>query len=139
MSSTGVDIGHGTLVRVGVGDPVAWTELVGVGDVDFPMAEADEVEVTHQGSPGRAKEFIAGLTDNGVVAVPVHWIPGSAQDVVLRVLQASGETIQVEYTDNTDGAAPELFAGFVKGYKRTAPVGDKMMAEVSFRLNGAVV
>jgi len=138
MSSTGVTLGYGTGIRIGRGDPVVWTELDGVGDVDFPNGEADEVEVTHMKSPARTKEYIQGLIDNGLVAVPVHWVPGSDTDVLLTAIRDSGEAVQIEFTAPGAGASAEPFAGFCKTYKRTAPINDKMMAEAAFRINGLV-
>jgi hypothetical protein len=139
MSSTGVTLGFGLGVDVGRGDPIAWTEVVGIDDIDFPAGEADEVEVTHMKSPNRTKEYIAGLIDNGSVTVPHHWVQGSDTDILLTALRTSGETIQIRFTTAEAGATPEAYAGFLKSYKRTAPVNDKMMADADFRINGLVV
>jgi hypothetical protein len=142
MSSTGVNTGKGTTIRVGRGATPTWTKLAGIGDVNMPQAVADEIEVTHMDSD--RKEFISGMTDSGEVAVELHWVPGSATDVLLKACQASGETVQIEFSvpapTTLDPAAREIevYAGFVKAYNRTAPVNDKMMAEVTFRLSGLV-
>ncbi|SNT76713.1 phage tail tube protein [Paracoccus seriniphilus] len=130
-------IGYGSRVRIGVGETPTWTELEFVGDIDMPDEQIDEIEVTHMKSPGRRKQFISGLTDGGEVSIPMNYIPGSATDVLLLGLKASGETVQVEIT-LTETGTPEIYAGFLKGYARTAPVNDKMMATATFRLSEAI-
>lgn len=130
-------IGYGSRVRIGVGETPTWTELAFVGDIEMPDEQIDEIEVTHMLSPGRRKQFISGLTDGGEVSIPMNYIPGSASDVLLLGLKASGETVQVEITLTATGT-PETYAGFLKGYARTAPVNDKMMATATFRLSEAI-
>lgn len=133
-------IGYGSLVRIGRGATPTWTTLDLVGDIEMPDEQADEVEVTHQQSPGRRKQFIAGLTDSGEVAIPMNHVPGSATDLLLKEIRTSREDVLVEITltDDVD-AEPETFSGFLKGYARTAPVGDKMTAVATFRLSEEVV
>ncbi|MBR9840210.1 MAG: hypothetical protein GYB50_20305 [Rhodobacteraceae bacterium] len=133
-------IGYGSIVRIGRGATPTWSTLDLVGDLEMPDEQVDEVEVTHMQSPGRRKQFIAGLTDSGEVGVPMNYIPGSATDVLLKELRASREEVLVEITltDDVD-AEPETFSGFLKGYSRTAPVGDKMTAVATFRLSAEVV
>lgn len=135
--STGVDIGHGTVVRFGVGATPVWTQLLGLEDVTFPNSQTDEIEVTHMQSPNRTKEFMAGLNDNGEVSFSVHWIPGGPQDTVVMGIKASGEIIQVEFTA-ANGGEPEIYAGFVKGYERMAPVNGAMKATILVRVSGRI-
>jgi len=135
---TEATIGYGTQIRIGVGVTPTWTTLAEIKDVTWPVAEADDIEATHMASPNRTKEFISGLTDNGEVVVPMNWVPGSATDVLLAGLKASGELVQVEFTDNTDGATPEVYVGYVRRYSRTSPVNDVQMAEAAFRISGLV-
>lgn len=137
MSGTGVKIGHGTIVRIGRGETPTWTKLVGVGDISFPEAVSDEIETTHMESPNGEKEYIGGLTDNGEMTIPLHWVPTSESDVCLSEIRASREIVILEVT--TPDAAPEQYACFCKAYKRTAPVNDKRQAEATFRISGRVV
>ncbi|WP_353472326.1 phage tail tube protein [Salipiger sp. H15] len=133
-------IGYGSLVRIGVGATPTWTPLDLVGDLEMPDEQVDEVDVTHMKSPGRRKQFIAGLVDSGELAVPMNYIPGSASDILLISLRASREEVLVEITLTDDeDATPETYSGFLKGYSRTAPIGDKMTAVATFRLSAQVV
>lgn len=133
-----VDIGHGTVVSVSTDDGTTFVDLVGVEDVEFPAGERDEVNRSHQQSPGRVKEFGPAMIDNGVMTVPVQYVPGSPTDVLLKSIFATGEIVQLRITTNVSGETPETWAAWLKSYKRTAPINDKQMSSAEFRINGAV-
>lgn len=135
---TEATIGYATRIRVGRGAGPTWTTLQHVRDVEWPQSEADEHEVTAMDSPNRTKEFIAGLIDNGETTIPLWWVPGSATDVLLKDLNSTGELVQVEFTDNSDGAVPEAYVCFVKRYARTSPVNGPQEAELVVRISGLV-
>lgn len=113
----------------------AFIELIGVQDIELPEAVREEIDVTHMGSNG-TKEFIAGLTDNGEVAVEMNWEPKSPTDVLLASIRKSGEPVQIRFA--VVGADPETFACYCKGYTRTAPVGGKLSATATFRISGEI-
>lgn len=129
-------LGYGTTVRVGRGATPTWTKLALVGDIELPVDETDEVEVTHMESPGRRRQYIAGLIDSGEMTVPMNLVPGSATDLLLQSIRDSGEQVLVEVT--LPSADPETYSGYLSGYSRSAPVQDKMTAEATFRLSGVV-
>ena len=129
-------LGYGTIVRIGRGDVPTWTKLALVGDIEMPQDEIDEVEVTHMESPGRRREYIAGLIDSGEMTVPINLIPGNETDILLQEIRDTGEQVLVEVT--LPGAVAETFSGYLSGYARSAPVQDKMTAEATFRLSGVV-
>lgn len=135
---TQATIGYGTQIRVGVGSGPTWTTIAELGDVEWPQAEADEHEATNMASPNRTKEYIQGMIDNGEVMIPLYWVPGSATDVALKAILATGELVQIEFTDNSEGATPETYVGFCKRYARTSPVNGVQKAEAGFRINGLV-
>lgn len=133
-------IGYGSRVRIGRlgsnGTPT-FTKIELVGDLEAPDEQVDEHETTHMDSPGRRKQFIAGLIDSGELTIPMNYIPKSPTHVLLTEIKASGEEVLIELTLGADGD-PETFAGFAKGYRRTAPVNGRMTAEVVFRLSSQV-
>ena len=130
-------IGYGSTVRIGRGPTPTWTELALIGDLELPDEQVDEVEVTHMKSPGRRKQFIAGLIDGGSVTIPMNYMPGSATDTLLLEIKASGEEVILEITPSATGT-PEAYASILTGYARSAPINDKMTAEATFRLNEVV-
>ncbi|AZV00342.1 phage tail tube protein [Paracoccus sulfuroxidans] len=131
-------IGYGSSVRIGRGATPAWTSVALVGDLELPDEQADEIDVTHMLSPGRRKQYIAGLLDSGELTIPTNWIPGSPTDTLLQGLKVSGEQVLIEITITAEGT-PETFSGFLKSYARSAPINDKMTANAVFRLSEQVV
>jgi hypothetical protein len=114
-----------------------------VVDTTFPQDEADEVEVTHLASPGKRKEFIAGLIDGGEVTVTLNYTPGSATDLLLAAALEDGETRSVRFvvpSEAGDGSADWNFttSGFVKRYApNSMSAGDKISATAVIRITGA--
>ncbi|TQS73297.1 hypothetical protein ERN12_05945 [Rhodobacteraceae bacterium] len=137
MSTTGVNIGYGVKVRLGRGASPNWVVLKGVGDFDMPDGEADDVDVTSHSSPNRTMEFIAGMIDNGLLAIPLDYVPDSEQDVMLLELRNTGELIQMGITP-PGSQNEEIYAAFVKSYKRSLPVKGKASATLNMRVNGLV-
>lgn len=130
-------IGYGSTIRIGRGATPTWTEIELVGDITLPDEQIDEVEITHMKSPGRRRQFIAGLLDGGEITVPMNYIPGSVTDVLLLDIKSTGEEIILEITPG-EGSVPEQYSAFLKGYARTAPIDDKMTAEATFRLSAQI-
>lgn len=132
-------IGYGTTVRVTRASSQTPFEIALVGDIDMPDEQVDEVDVTHMKSPGRRRQFIAGLIDSGELTFPMNLIPGSQTDTLMKELKASGEEVIVGITLPGEGTLEEQFTGFLKGYGRSAPIDDKMTAEATFRLSSFIV
>jgi xanthine/CO dehydrogenase XdhC/CoxF family maturation factor len=136
-------IGWGGAVFVSANNTEAGlVELGEVTDCTFPQDETDEVEATHLKSPGRRKEFLAGLIDGGEVTVNLNYVPGSATDILLVAAKAAGTTRKVRFvipSDDGTGAADWniVTSGFVKKYAPDgmAP-GDKMTATATIRITG---
>jgi hypothetical protein len=119
------------------------TLLSEVIDTTFPQDEADEVEVTHLASPGKRKEYIAGLIDGGEVTVNLNYTPGSATDLLLEAAKEAGTTRSVRFvipSEAGDGSADwnVTTSGFVKRYAPTTmSAGDKIVATAVIRITGA--
>ncbi len=122
--------GDGTLV-----------ELDEVTELPFEEAEADDVDVTHFKSPGRRKEYVAGLIEPGTGTLGMNYIPGSPTDVLIREAHASGKP-RAYREFLTDGTTKKIWQidGFliVKSRPRTVTVGDKKQLQVNVRFTGAI-
>jgi predicted secreted protein len=103
------------------------------------IGEADEVEVTHMESPNATREFIAGLKTTSDISIPGLYVAGSATDVKIKTLHASGETIQIRFGDvgSTDNRI--VFTGFVKNYTISRPVDGPRTFEIALKVNAEVV
>lgn len=131
-ASSGVTLGYGTMVRVGRGSGPTWTEMLGFDDVQFPDQDRPDVDVTHLRSPGETEESIRGLKPVATLSLPLHYVPGSATDLLLTELEASGEDFILEITPSGGGA--HTWAAYLNKYRMSsAPVKDKKMAEAVFK------
>lgn len=116
-----------------------WVELTEVTETPFPDDQTADVEATHLQSPGRRKEYIAGLIDGGTGDIIMNWVPGSATDVLCRDLRDTGAVrglrVDVLQADATYYRIEVDVIG--KQYKRTAPIDGRKMATLTVRYTGA--
>ena len=133
-------IGFGTRLYMGAtANATALTKLAEVTSVSFPDETVAEVEVTHYESPGRSREFIPGLSDNGSITFTINWVPGSATDTLLTTAKGDRATRPVRIVTPGDDDQMFTFPAFVSGISRAAPIDDRMTADVTLRVAGAVV
>src|SRR5215217_5974546 len=88
---TDAKIGYGT--KYEIYSSSAFVEIGEVFSVTPGEANSDRVDATHMQSPGRRREYIAGLIDTGEASFEINWVPGNATDVLLRGFLASGLTV----------------------------------------------
>jgi len=135
-------IGYGTRLYMGAtANATALTKVAEETSVSIPDESVAEVEVTHYESPGRAREFIPGLSDNGSITFTINWIPGSATDDLLIAAKAdrANRTFRIvtPAADDYDGQM-FTFPAFISGMSRAVPIDDRMTADVTLRVAGAV-
>lgn len=135
-----VVIGHGAQFWIDNDSGVA-TKVAEVIEISLPNPQQSDVEATHFESPGRAREYIPGLIDNGEISLSINYDAGSATDTLL--LSALGDTEARECMvsiPTTSGVKQEFtFPGIVKGYERSIPIDDRQTATITIRVAGAVV
>ncbi|WP_182912854.1 phage tail tube protein [Paracoccus onubensis] len=130
-------IGYDTEFRIKPTPAAAeFTPLAEVYSVTPPEASIDQVEVTSFKSPGRKREYIPALGDNGTASCEMNFVPGSATDLLIEALITSGSVVgaEIEYPNATVVA----FNCSVSGYSKGVPVDDRMTATVEFQVTGAV-
>ncbi|MDW9773084.1 phage tail protein [Sinorhizobium meliloti] len=137
---TDARIGYGTTYEVWDASLVtpAFVEVAEVINVTPGEATADRIDATHMQSPGRRREYISGLIDNGEATFEINWVPGNATDELLRGLFDSGET--VEHRITFPGAAPRVTVTFdaaIIGYSKAIPIDDRMTATITVAVSGA--
>lgn len=130
-------IGYGTEYEIwdaSIGTPA----YVAIGEVTevTPGAEtADRVEVTHMGSTGRRREYIAGLIDSGEGSFVINWVPGNATDTLLRTLFESGDVVNHRVT--FPNGVTCVYEASILGYEKGVPLDDRMTATVTVAVSGA--
>jgi hypothetical protein len=144
MADSLARIGWGGKVFLSTDDTEAnLTELAEVVSCTFPQDQADEVEVTHLQSPGRRKEYKAGLIDGGDCTVTLNYVPGSATDVLLTAAKNTADTrkVRFEIPDNSGTGTIEwniTTQCFVKKYAPdTLEAAGKITATATLRITGA--
>lgn len=133
---TDVTIGYQTKYRImGDGAEPEFFELAEVFNVTPGEATADRIDATHYQSPGRRREYISGLIDNGEASIELNWIPGSETDEFLRDLFESGETRdhQIEFPNGQI----VTFEASIIGYSKAVPLDDRMTATITVAVSGA--
>jgi len=127
-------IGSGTLVELSDGSsPSAYVPLGEVGDLDLASDQVDQVDVTHMQS-GRRKEYIAGLIDGTEGSIPVNYVPDNVTDALVRDWISTGEQRNLRFT--YPNLVTETFLAIGTGWRRSAPVGGKMAAVLSYKKSG---
>ncbi len=125
-------------VNAALGYDTAWTingtEVIEVIEVTPPNNTADRVESTHMKSPGRRREYIAGLLGDGTASFSINWMPGSATDIFLRALKDSGATAThvIEWSNGTT----VTFDGALLTYEKSVPIDDRMTAAIEIDTSG---
>ena len=118
------------------------TELAEVRECGFPQDETDESEATHLKSPGRRKEFKAGLIDGGEFTATLNYTPGSATDLLLTAAKVAGDTrkVKIVIPDETGVGTADwnlVTSVFVKRYAPdNMTPGDVITATATFRVTG---
>jgi hypothetical protein len=116
-----------------------WVELAEVTETPFPEDQIADVEKTHMQSPGRRREYIAGLIDGGSGDIVMNYIMGSPTDVLCRDLVSTGDTrgMRVDLLQS-DASYYRIEVDVIgKQYKRTSPIDNRRMATLTVRFTGA--
>lgn len=113
-----------------------FVELAEVYSATPPEVSIDQVEVTHFQSPGRSKEYIPALSDNGTAQAEMNFVPNSATDQRLESLKADGTVLAMRIT--YPNLVTVTFQAFVVSYSKGVPVEDRMTATAGFRVTGNV-
>lgn len=97
-------------------------------------ATSERVQATHMQSPGRRHEYIAGMVDSGEASFQINWLPGSATDVTIRGLLASGAT--EEHKIVFPNGVTVAFDAQITGFSKAMPLEDRMTATITVAVSG---
>ncbi|ACM39177.1 MULTISPECIES: phage tail tube protein [Rhizobium/Agrobacterium group] len=115
--------------------PATRTYLAEVTDITPPSETTDTVDVTHQQSANRYREFIDGLTDGGDFSFDMNYVAGSASDVYLRASRNKSKWVYITFPSGHQ----LIFKGKRTGYEISASLGDKQTVTVTFKVSGEPV
>lgn len=137
---SGALLGYSTRVLIeSLDSPNQFYDFLEVFNVTPPSETADQVDVTHNQSPDRRREFIAGLVDGGEMSFEMNWIPGNdSDDRLMEIFAADPDerrrTLRIIYPNSI----VDTFDAELTGYEKTVVTDDKMTATVTFKVSGAM-
>lgn len=136
-----VDIGYGTVVRVGRGATPTWTQIMGGETAGIPSQPPEDIDVTHFQSPGRTRETKPGLKPVADYTLELQYWPGSDTDVLLKELadltaQGEREIVLLEITPN--GGSTWTFMSYLNEYVPSSSVAEKQMVSANWKVQARV-
>lgn len=115
------------------------TELAEVVSFGLPNSVTETMDASHLKSPGRKREFISGMTDDGEISVVVNYIAGGPTDTLIRAQKASGATRDwMAVVPRKTGVVWEIEGeGIVTGWDRGEIVADGVMrGTITVKISG---
>lgn len=120
-----------------------YTTVAQVRDINGPNMSRDTIEVTTRDSAGQAREYLAGLLDNGEVTFDLVYDPddsthsASATGGLITLLAAgTSNNFRVSFADST--ATTATFSGIVTGFEPTMPLNGAQTASATIKITGAI-
>jgi hypothetical protein len=130
--ATGAMTGLGTVLSINAGS--GYVDMAEVFDITAPNETTKTIDATHYGST--AQEFILGLPDNGECVFKLNWIPSNAtEDLILGIPRGTPVPIRITWPNGITWT----FNGIRTGFQPTAPIEDRMTANVTFKVTGSVI
>lgn len=133
MSSQAIET-QGTIISIGSGDPIVYTEISEVKSFTGPGGSAAVIDVTHLRST--AKEKRMGLADEGQLSMTINYVPTDASHVALRAARAARTKtpFQLEFTDGTIWT----FEAFVLQFSTSGGVDNVVEGSVTLEITGSI-
>ncbi len=119
----------GTVIAIGAISPV--TEVV---SFDGPSASSDTYDVSNMAST--AREFVAGLIDNGELTLEINYDPG-VHDAIADLVGGASQATTITFPDAA-ATVVTIASSFVTGF---APSGERdgiLTATVTLKISGTV-
>ena len=128
-----------TIARGDGASPEVFTLIAEITDFDGPGGERPDIDVSSLDSTSR--EYLAGLNDGGDFTCTMNMLPVDAQQVAIRDVDQfeSGTARNFRITLTDAGATTITFAAFVKQYRVSGSVDDRVIANVTMRVTGTPV
>lgn len=132
--------GFGIKLQYTTDSGTTWTDTGGVEDADPAAVSKDTYETTHHGTANGIKTFMGGLVDNGEASIDIQYDMANTTHVELRTRAATAHESPQDYRFiwGDTGATIDEFSAICTGFAPAAPIDNKVLATVSFKLSGAV-
>lgn len=136
---TSASLGYG--VKLKMGDGATPTEnFVEIAEIK-DLTDGDDIELreaTNHQSPGRRREYIAGLIDGGEIPLTCNYLPTNATQNRVTGLQAALGTKKNFRLEEPGNPTGYQFQCIVQDVSKTYPVDDVMEFSVTLKKTGDV-
>lgn len=117
------------------GGPVSYVDIAELRDITVPALTRNEIEMTTHNEEDDS--YIVGIRRHGSMTFNMNFVPSNATQDHLTGLQkawfdGTRDIYRITYPDGTSW----LFSGFVSNFGATAPVDDRLGADVTIRPTG---
>ena len=130
----GIDALGTQLQRSDMAGSPTFTAIANVTEIEGPEFERETIDVTAHDSPNGYREWLGGLKDGGEVSLTVNYDPGD-HDAIFDDL---GDTVARDYKVVWPGGIGNwAFKAFLTGFSPSAPIDDKLSAELTLKVTGA--
>lgn len=115
-----------------------FTQVLGIEALPFPEKVPEDIDTTHQQSPGRTRETMPGLLAAADYSIEMQLWAGSDHDLLLDELATlteggTPERIMIEF--KIEGSAlRRTYEGYVNHYTPSPTVGDKRMITLAMKI-----
>jgi len=131
IKSQGVVIYYST-----VGSPESYAAIGNVTGWSGPGGSAAIIDATNLDSV--AKEKLIGLPDEGQFTINLNYDPDNAAHIALRAARKAGTLVAFKITLTDATATNIVFSGYVTGFQLKGQVNEKVTADLTIEIDGAV-
>ena len=119
-----MDTGHGT--KINFGTSLFTAEIL---DVTPPSGSRESINVSHMLTSSAHRFIPADLVDWGEFKFQCGFVPSTAP-----ILSSAPEIITITFPDATKWS----FSGFCTGYSPSVPMNDKMVCDITVKVDGNI-
>lgn len=129
----GIDAFGTQLQRSDMAGSPTFTAIASVSELSAPELSRDTMEVTAHDSPNQWREFLGSLKDAGEFSATLNYDPGDHDTIIGDINDSDPRNYKMVWPDSIGHWD---FAAILTGFKVSAPIDDKLAAEVTFKVTG---
>lgn len=135
--ATAALLGLGTLLKIGDGGgPETFATIGEITSLDWSGRSRPALDATSHDSS--AREFIAGVLDNGEVSGEYSYVPDDTEQEAVETDFLAGTLRNFEIILPDTGAKKFSFAAIITDLGTAMPVDDRLVRSFRLRISGAV-
>lgn len=137
MGATEASLGYGTVLKFQTGSPGVFATVEEMKDMPEFGEDSALVEVTHQESPQKRKEYIAGLKDGQDFTTQHNYISSPTQEAVRAAAGTTGK-FQLVWSAAPTAVLTQEFDAVILGTKLSGPIEGAKMLSIHLKVSGEI-